>query len=320
MSASIPQGGLTAITWVFTSAAVGLTIGRYVIRFRMLGKLLIDDWIHGLASIVMVGYMITYTIMFPLNYSVELFVAGKGDEPSVANFNRYFHLEIAVTLLFWVIIYAVKLSFLFFYRSIFGVSTTFIRAWWFVMIFTVLTFWICFIFVFWACGTPSQLFVVESCLSPSTLSLTSTLVTMWCVLNVISDVTILPLWMLRGLHVTKTQKLGLAAIFALGLADTVFDIVRTVYTVNGGAVALDTVWDILEPAIAVIASSLPTYRGLVSPPKKPSYNHTGYTGNTLNKTSQGVSLSTLKTARGERLNSRSASEENIFVTSPRDVV
>lgn len=62
---------------------------------------------------------------------------------------------------------------------------------------------------------------------------------------------------------SMSRKVGLAAIFLIAITDVAFDITRTVYTVNGGAVALDTIWDILEPTIAVIVSSLPTYKALL---------------------------------------------------------
>ena len=67
---------------------------------------------------------------------------------------------------------------------------------------------------------------------------------------------------------SMSRKIGLAAIFLIAITDVVFDITRTVYTVNGGAVALDTIWDILEPSIAVIVSSLPTYRSLLGITKR----------------------------------------------------
>ena len=75
----------------------------------------------------------------------------------------------------------------------------------------------------------------------------------------------------------RSRKLGLAALFLIAITDVIFDITRTVYTVNGGTVALDTIWDILEPTIAVIVSALPTYKALLGNPKKkkwsPSYEN-----------------------------------------------
>ena len=85
--------------------------------------------------------------------------------------------------------------------------------------------------------------------------------------------------MLRGLQMPRSRKIGLAALFLIAITDVVFDITRTVYTVDGGAVALDTIWDILEPTIAVIISALPTYKALLGPAKRKkntSYQNLAY--------------------------------------------
>lgn len=77
------------------------------------------------------------------------------------------------------------------------------------------------------------------------------------------------------------RKLGLAALFLIAITDVIFDITRTVYTVHGGAVALDTIWDILEPTIAVIVSALPIYKALLGGAKKKRntrYQNLGHSG------------------------------------------
>ena len=130
---------------------------------------------------------------------------------------------------------------------------------------------------------------------------TDMFVKMWCALNVASDVSsepsllspqnkhskslipttvmILPLWMLHTLQMRAGQKVALAALFTLGMIDIIFDVLRTIYTVNGGAFALNTLWDILEPTIAVIISCLPTYASLFKPTqskKSSSYKALAY--------------------------------------------
>ncbi|KAL8787522.1 MAG: hypothetical protein Q9213_002180 [Squamulea squamosa] len=275
----LSRNGLTALTWVFTGAGIVLTAGRYAIRLKTVKSLKMDDYIHGAALVILVGYVSTYTVMFPLNYSVEFWVAGLGKGPSVTDLKRYFRLEIAVSLLFWIIIYLVKFSFLAFYHLLFSVSRKFMRAWWPVCAFTVVTFLINFISVFWACEAPRQLFAL---------------------------VIILPLWMIRGLQISTSRKVGLAGLFLIAIIDVIFDITRTIYTVDGGAVALDTIWDILEPTIAVIVSSLPTYKALFGTTRKKQDsvydalghrpNGNGNTRDTHDKDqSRGIRLSTVST-------------------------
>lgn len=119
-----------------------------------------DDYVHGLALVFLIGYVSTYTVMFPLNYSFESWVVGHGEQPWEQDLSKYFRLKFALWLLFWIVIILVKLAFLLFYRFLFGVSRSFMRAWWMVSAFAVLTFLIGFFPGFWACEAPQHLFVL----------------------------------------------------------------------------------------------------------------------------------------------------------------
>ena len=76
------------------------------------------------------------------------------------------------------------------------------------------------------------------------------------------------------------RKLGLAALFSIAMSDVIFDVFRTVYT--GGEVNnYYNIWDILEPTIAVIVSSLPTYKALLGGAKtarNTRYQHLDHSG------------------------------------------
>ena len=149
------------ITWVFTGAAIVLSAGRYAIRLKILKKpLKADDYVHGLALVFLVGYVSTYS----LEYS-WIAGAGLGEQPSDSVLLRYVHLDFAVALLFWIVIYLVKSTFLLLYRFLFGIDETFVRIWWTVSVFTGLTFLINFTSVFWLCEAPRHLFVLGNFLS-----------------------------------------------------------------------------------------------------------------------------------------------------------
>ena len=80
---------------------------------------------------------------------------------------------------------------------------------------------------------------------------------------------------------SMSRKIGLAIIFLIAFVDVAFDITRTVYTNNGGTVIPNTIWDILEPTVAVIVSSLPTYKallGIAKKKKRTSYQKLGHIG------------------------------------------
>ena len=149
------------VTWVFTGAAIVLSAGRYAIRLKILKKpLKADDYVHGLALVFLVGYVSTYSLGCSW-----IAGAGLGKQPSDSDTIRYLHIEVAVILLFWIVIYLVKSSFLLLYRFLFGIDENFMRIWWTVSVFTGVTFLINFTSVFWVCKAPRHLFVLGNFLS-----------------------------------------------------------------------------------------------------------------------------------------------------------
>lgn len=137
-----------------------MTAGRYAIRFKTVKSLKADDYVHGLALVFLIGFVSTYTVEFSLDYAVESWLIGLGEQPSEWALTRLVRLETAVDFLFWTVIYLVKIAFLLSYRILFGVSESFMRAWWAVSAFTLLTLLICFLSVFWACEAPQHLLVL----------------------------------------------------------------------------------------------------------------------------------------------------------------
>jgi len=165
----------------------------------------------------------------------------------------------------------VKASFLALYWAIFEVSKKFRMAWWAVTAYTSVAFLATLLASFWNCTKPTHLTNLDDC-DATSFQLILNVQVMWCVLNGVGDIMtmILPLGMLRTLHITTAQKLGLIGVTALVFIDIVFDILRTVYTLGAtgsGFPDANDVWDICEPAIAVIVCALPVYRGLLTPKK-----------------------------------------------------
>lgn len=129
-----------------------------------MGKLDWDDFTHGLAVCMLLGFASTYTASFARDYTIELWVfEGVGQWPSNSEFELYSRSVLAVSLQFWLCLYLVKLSFLLLYWRIFGISQNFMKVWWIVAIFTLVTFLVNFLAPLWSCNTPAQLFVTGAC-------------------------------------------------------------------------------------------------------------------------------------------------------------
>lgn len=70
--------------------------------------------------------------------------------------------------------------------------------------------------------------------------------------------------MVWGLQLRKSQKVVLAGIFSLGLIIAIFDILRTVESLQSGTFSGVALWSSLEVTIAVMVASLPLYRVLLT--------------------------------------------------------
>ena len=80
----------------------------------------------------------------------------------------------------------------------------------------------------------------------------------------------LPLSMVWGIQLRKSQKLALAGIFSLGSVVAIFDILRTVESLKSGTFSGVALWSSLEVTMAVIVASLPLYRALLSRKRRQS--------------------------------------------------
>ena len=70
--------------------------------------------------------------------------------------------------------------------------------------------------------------------------------------------------MVWGLQLRKSQKVVLAGVFSLGSVVAIFDILRTVESLQSGTFSGVALWSSLEVTIAVIVASLPLYRVLLT--------------------------------------------------------
>lgn len=141
------------MSWTFTGFAVLLTVGRLWIRLKIIRKYGWDDTAHLIALLLLLAQVSIITGGAPLMYQVNEFATHQNQsEPNLALLMR---LNTAVLLITWSCLYAVKIAFLLLYRVIFHVSTTFVRAWWMVFAFVLLSYGVIFVSSLANCGSPS---------------------------------------------------------------------------------------------------------------------------------------------------------------------
>ena len=153
---------------------------------------------------MLIIYMGMYTALFPLTVRVGLFAAKEAPMPSKETLERFFRLQFSLQLFFWLLLYAIKFTFLILYRHIFNINKLFIKWWWAVFVYTWLAFWACFLLALWMCGSPTDLFMLsahptlarrgmmanfskEKCLTPHASSVTNNYAEVGLSLNISSD-------------------------------------------------------------------------------------------------------------------------------------
>ena len=145
------------MTWIMTAAAMLLTFGRYLIRFRTQAKFFWDDAAHALALVTLIAVVSLFTAFFPQIYLLDDVARGKARQPSASAYLPELKLRVAVSVCWWVSVYAVKTSFLLLYRMLFVVSKALNVMWWSITAFTMVTFWVCIAGELTTCGTSKNL-------------------------------------------------------------------------------------------------------------------------------------------------------------------
>lgn len=140
-----------------TALAILVTIGRFRIHWVKSKTFGWDDYLNGIALIFLLVFTVTYQIYFPIDYQAQLYSLGLVDQPpKIQDVYLDMKIYIANAFMFFGVIYSVKASFLALYWKIFHISNKFRIAWWFVTVYTVLSFLLTFFSLFWQCGSLSD--------------------------------------------------------------------------------------------------------------------------------------------------------------------
>ena len=257
---------LKALAWMLCVVATAFVIGRFWIRWKLAKKWGWDDILNAVASVA----FICCVAVFQAGVAIQYRLLGLSKPlPTQSEIDYGMRLQLADNLLFWLIIFFVKASFLATYWRVFSISRIFRICWWAVMAYTFITFWAIFLSRLWACGQPSDAVNFKACSNP--IYNQSDLVDLWwwMALMIVGDVLImvLPIGMLIKLNLSIHQRLALAGIFGIVLIDILFDILRTIFSVqqfyDPSVAPLSVVFNLCEPAVAVVVCALPSYRSLL---------------------------------------------------------
>lgn len=148
---------LQAILCIMTVLAILMTIGRFRIHWVKNKTFGWDDYLNAVALSFLLIFTIIWQIVIPIQYEAFLYSSGLIERPS-EHYNVALVLKLGVVniFMFFCITYSVKGSLLVLYWKIFNVSTKFRVAWWSVAVYTILSFLISVLSIFWNCGSPTN--------------------------------------------------------------------------------------------------------------------------------------------------------------------
>lgn len=160
--------------WVVTAIAITLVISRFAIRLFVAKKtaaidnVLVSDALVLLALVTLVAMAGLYGQIVPTVFDLDLAAARKpflSPEESMREFeeraDRYLRVQFGIIILFWTCVWAVKLSILVFYKSLFDrLSTRYLYAWWAVVVFVALTYVGCWALQFVSCSPLKSYFLI----------------------------------------------------------------------------------------------------------------------------------------------------------------
>ena len=142
--------------WTMNGLAIVLSIGRYVIRFKSSNALGLSDAFHLVSLLLLIAFSIVETKYFGFIVAVSFPTTGA---PSNTDFIKWLKIIATTSFCWFVGIYCIKFSFLFFYRTLFKIDKTFRKVWWIIFTFLILFFGASVGAVFsWCDGKASEAF------------------------------------------------------------------------------------------------------------------------------------------------------------------
>ncbi|KAM0127281.1 hypothetical protein ACHAP3_008849 [Botrytis cinerea] len=174
-------------------------------------------------------------------------------------------------LLFWTTLWTVKLLLLMQVKRLLDRQKRHTRIWWCISAFTLVVYIGCVISQFLACRSLAAWFEVGACGTPHDVY-ASFVSTVWAFCaDITTDIIIavFPMPILWRLQMSQKQKLGIIGVFSVGFMSAIASIVRftAVMITNGTSqpsVVWQAAWGMVEMAVAVVASSLPTFGILIA--------------------------------------------------------
>ncbi|KAF1977827.1 hypothetical protein BU23DRAFT_274205 [Bimuria novae-zelandiae CBS 107.79] len=268
---------LQGLAWTFAALGIILTIVRLLHRWKNSRCLHLDDIFSAVATTILVPFTAMTLQDDAIDIEMTMYRLGRSDHiPSLEKVDTAIKTEVACTVLFWIIIYAAKASFLAAYWRTFCANRVACFVWYTLAAVTAISFGALFMSVFWICGQPSNVGDLVACKSVGT-AYAIRLLTVWCVLNLV-DCFLLIVYPFANTSFSRTQlntrqTICISLMLLLVAFFVALDILRTYWNLTlslSETTNLVLLWRLLEPSVAVILCAMSGFAGLCRVPRSDS--------------------------------------------------
>ncbi|KAH7397173.1 hypothetical protein BKA66DRAFT_508960 [Pyrenochaeta sp. MPI-SDFR-AT-0127] len=229
---------------------------RLYSRWKRAGNVGIDDYLVLVAVCCLIGDLVIQQYMWSL---------GLGDMSTVTqeNFKKIMQMIVPGSTLYVSSLWAIKVALVLFYKSLAAPGSRLVLIYNIALAGLVITYLIIFFDIMFQCFPHNKRWSTDPTYQCSPKAAE---INYWITIffNIFTDVIIilLPITMVSRLQMKLKDKIGVAAIFALGFFVVIASIVRAYYSKSRETMITCTV-SMIETAIAIIATCLPALRSMV---------------------------------------------------------
>ncbi|CAK4034242.1 Hypothetical predicted protein [Lecanosticta acicola] len=286
LQAFVARDVLLAFCILGIVATTLITLLRVYVRITRQNRLREDDFALFVAVALYITMAALYIADLPYLYTVMDWL--EGTTPTVdlrfiaASYTQMMKFNWAVTLFYWAVLWSVKLSLLLFFRRVISQIKRWMRAWWCILAFTLVSFCGCVVSQITSCDTPHDFTVLGKCAAPrnARAQITSLyysyaadvltdLLSMnrqedgvrKCLLTVLA-VMALPLRIVAALRLATRDRWILAGLFGVTSIAIVVSTIRVflIYAKTGNGSPSPPwlgLWAVIEGMVAIIVGCIP---------------------------------------------------------------
>ncbi|MCJ1271129.1 hypothetical protein MMC22_011028 [Lobaria immixta] len=256
------------VIWGGLAIAMIFVVIRLFARLKTFKKLFADDFFVIFALILALASAIVWQIFAKYMFQMLAVAYGSPPGPNFATqFEHYSKSSAAVVILFYSTLWAIKISFLIFFKRLGKNVTRQNLLWWPIFGFTMATYFASIGAIPYSCFMDSLDEVLRNCSTNSAARFQEVALKLNCAWDVLTDFTIMliPISILWGTQMEFRRKLALMFIFSLVIITVVFSILRT-STVASLTRQPDPswlyMWSAIEATVAIVVSCLASFRSL----------------------------------------------------------